>query len=755
MRYRDILLSLTLGIILTAGLVLALGSSSASAAVVPERTLVESSGADHSDVISAALDYIGTRQQPDGGIDAYGLGSSEGPTGRALLAVVAAGRPATWTTYYTTGKSMVDYLAARAITYTHDVTGELYARNAGLLLAAAAAANEDPHSFGGMDLVAEIEDTYRPPTGAYSNTAKNPFFTGAADAINQWWPVFGLAAAGETVPVSATEFLIGLQNADGGWGDDFWAGGSDIDTTAGCVVALIASGNVSPTDQAVQDALDFFGAKQLGTGGWRPGWDADPVNVDSTGWVIQALVAAGYTPATESWAKDSSDPHDALLSMTKADGSIGGTWANAFSTSEALYGLTEEPLFFLGRTIRARRALSWLNEQQNTDGSWSGLSGPDAGATCDAVLSYAAAGYDPDTVKAAGSALSAMDHLSNTASSSANESAAKAGKLALAVEAAAGDAHSFGGVNVVDVITSTWYSPTAGAYGTPSDTWDQAFAILGLAAAGETPSPTATQNLKDLQNPVDGSWVDFWGFSRLDTTGLVMQALVAAGVPSSDPSIISGTAYLAAQQNAYGSWNGWSGPDVNTTAYVMQGLLAAGEDLESGSWLKVGRGPFAGLAELQRVDGPFVYAGEDNLYATQQAVPALLGMPYPYPPTAVLTDFVRVARGPDPDRMVAVPPRAMPGGSIDVTIPFGSDADGDGSAMLQWREQGAASWSSGATVHRSEGYFTATLALPEDKHYEFRATFTDPDQVQYRWWMLGDPVTLPWFRTWLPLVARW
>jgi hypothetical protein len=172
----------------------------------------------------------------------------------------------------------------------------------------------------------------------------------------------------------------------------------------------------------------------------------------------------------------------------------------------------------------------------------------------------------------------------------------------------------------------------------------------------------------------------------------------------------------------------------------------------------VGRGPFAGLAELQRVDGPFVYAGEDNLYATQQAVPALLGMPYPYPPTTVLTDFVRVARGPDPDRMVAVPPRAMPGGSIDVIIPFGSDADGDASVTLEWREQGATSWSSGATVHRSEGCYTATLAISATGDYEVKATFIDPDEVQYGGTLTSTDTSLvtefELHCTFLPLVLR-
>jgi hypothetical protein len=315
---------------------------------------------DHADTISRALAYVRTQQQPDGGIDAFGMGygSSESGTARGLLALVASGHPATWMTYTGTGKSMIDYLAARAISYTHQdpyATAEyLFPENAGLVLAAAAAVNRDPTSFGGMNLLAQLNDTYNPATGAYSTTAQEGFSLGDASDTNQAWAILGLSAFGESVPVTATGFLISRQAPDGSWHQ---SGQPDPDTTALAIVALINSGNVQPTDMPVLGALDYLRASQLPSGGWRPWWDTDPANADSTGWVIQALIAVGYTPATASWG-GYENPHTALLSLQQPDGRIGGLYANAYSTIEAVFGLTEQPLFNLGRTRRALRALT-------------------------------------------------------------------------------------------------------------------------------------------------------------------------------------------------------------------------------------------------------------------------------------------------------------------------------------------------------------------------------------------------------------
>jgi len=754
MRLRNLVLTITLGVVFTLGLLLALSLYAIPAEAQPAPASAAPT-IDHSDAISKALAYIRTQQQPDGGIDTFGfgLGSSDGGTARAVLALVATGRPVSWMAHTTSSKTMIDYLAGRAVTYTHDASGttsiHLFPDRAGLLLAATAAANEDPANFGGMDLIAQLNDAYHPATGAYSTTAKQGWSSGEASDLNQAWAILGLSAAGQPVPVTATNYLVNSQAADGSWAY------GDPDTTAVAVVALLGSSNVQPTGAVIQKALGYFRDTQLPNGGWRPSWDTDPLNADTTGWAIQALVATGYTPATESWAH-SPNPHTALLSLQQADGRIGGTYANAYSTIEALFGLTEQPLFFLGRTHRALRALTWMNEQQNGDGSWSGWTGPDPGATCDAVLAYAAAGYAPDSVTAAGSVTSAMDYLSSTTSSYVNTGPDVAGKLAVAVEAAGEDAHDFGSVNIVHVLTNTWYSPTLGAFGDANNSWHQAFAILGLAAAGEAIPVSATQTLTGLQQS-DGSWTDAWGWSKPDSTGLALQALRAAGVPSSDTSVVSGTAFLRSQQDAAGGWS-----NANSTAYAMQGLLAASEDLIADWSSEDGHSPYDALAAYQKPDGPFVYqwdspwvSPDDSGMATWQAVPALLGVHYPLSPT-MLIPFNGVNRGPDPDRTVACPPRAAWGSSVDVIIPFGSDLDTDGNVTLDWCVSGE-SWVTGTTVYRADGYYTATLPVTAPVVYEFQATFTDPDGVQHETEITATIVlssTLKPHYIYLPLVLK-
>jgi len=689
MRLRNFVLTITLGTALTLGLLLALSLHAIPAEAQPALAPAAPAIA-HSDAISDALGYLQTKQLPDGGIECWTPGeANDFTTIKTVIAVAAARRPVSFLTSVS-DTTPLDYLATQAVTYTHAETGtgQLFPGRAGMLAVAVVAGNETPYSFGGMNIINELKSTYNAATGA------------------------------------ATDFLIGLQETDGGWGYGY---GGDVDTTALVVQALTASGNADPTHAKVQEGLDFLRNTQAASGGWES-WGS--LSADSTGAAIQALVAAGYTPATESWAAASGrTPHDDLAGLQATDGSFSG---NALGTAHAIAGLAEAPLPVFGRKQRANRALTWMNEQQDADGSWSGWIGPDPGATCDAVLAYAAAGFDPNSVKASGSDVSAMDYLSATASSYVTKSADSAGKLALAIEVAGGDAHHFGGVDIVHVLTNTWYSPTLGAFGVPTNTWHQAFAIVGLAAAGETTPVSATQTLTGLQQS-DGGWkYDFgpWSFtSDPDSTGIALQALIAAGVLQTDTSVVSGTLYLQNQQDAQGSWGSWGSPSANSTAYAMQGLLSAGEDLLADKWLKDGHSPYDALAAFQKPDRPFAAAGADNGMATWQAVPALLGIHYPFAPAA-MTPFSAVYRDLDPDRLVACPPRAAWGNSVDVTIPFGSDLDADGSVALDWRVSGETLWVTGTTVHRNDGYYTATLPVTALVVYEFQATLTDPDRVQ-------------------------
>jgi hypothetical protein len=323
-----LVLSLVSGLVLVTSLVLLMMSTSAMASSLPPS----------SQVIENGLAYLQTQQAADGGILGFsGTSSDPDTTARNALAFVSAGKPVN-ELLSIDGNSMLDYLAAQAISFTHDITGTLFPSRAGLLLSAVSLLGDNPSNFGGMDLVGELEESFQPETGAYSTTAKQDFTSGQASDLNQAWVLLGLSLANENVPDEASQYMIHSQAADGSWGF------GDPDTTALAVAALLTSEKVNGQDQVIQKALQFFHDTQLDNGGWKPSWDTDLLNADSTGWILQALISAGEDPSGESWMVEQADPVQALLGLQKSDGSIGGTYANSYSTAEAIIGLSGVPL---------------------------------------------------------------------------------------------------------------------------------------------------------------------------------------------------------------------------------------------------------------------------------------------------------------------------------------------------------------------------------------------------------------------------
>jgi len=334
-----LLLSLSLGFLMVIGLSHFLQASTAKAQSIPDR----------SQVIQAGLAYLQSQQQADGGIVGFSGVSDPDTTARSVLAFVTAGKPVS-EMLSAEGNSMLVYLAAQAITYTHDTTGTLFPGRAGVLLTAVSLSGGDPSAFGGMDLAGDLENSFHPDTGAYSTTAQQELSNGKASDLTQAWAILGLSLAGHSVPDAAIQYLIQSQAMDGSWGPD------DPDTTALAVTAVLASRKVDVQSDVIQNALGYFHNTQASSAGWRPSWDTDPLNADSTGWIMQALVSAGEDLRGQNWAKDQTNPVDALLGLHKSDGSIGGTYANTYSTVEAIIGLSEIPLSNLGIFPTSHRA---------------------------------------------------------------------------------------------------------------------------------------------------------------------------------------------------------------------------------------------------------------------------------------------------------------------------------------------------------------------------------------------------------------
>ncbi len=712
----SLLVTLTLATLLLGGMLLGM---SGTAQAAPQAHMPSPVAPDHTSVISDAFEYLETRQAPDGGLMGWSAGADEFTTIKGVLALAAARLPQNTLAHSTTGKLMVDFLAARATTYTRDITGTLFPGRVGMLVVAASAANAAPSNFGGVNLVTGLESTYHPATGAYSSTAKSGFTTGMAGTVNQVWAILGLAAAQAPIPANAVDFLLTLQETDGGWGYGF---GGDTDITGLTLQALMASGHITPTHPAILKAVDFLKLQQDAMGSWGyVSGDAYVASPDSTASVIQGLVALGHTPATDLWSVGvNKNPHTALVAMQTANGSFA---SNALGTAHAIAGLSEAPLPILGRAQRARLALTTLADAQQPDGAWLSWGAPSAGATADAVLAFASAGYDPKTVHTQGG-VSPLDYLSKTAATYTAVGPDTAGKLTLAVIAAGLDPQDFGGLNLIDTVNG-YYDATEGAFDEPSNVWHQSFAILALKAVSATIPTSTTETLCDLQQENGGWGYDAtWNLTTVDHTSLAIQALTAAGMSPSTECLIKARAFLQTSHNTQGGWE-----NANSTAFAIQGLTALGEDLASDAWKKMGHTPFNALMAYQKPDGPFVFdlsALIDDEYATRQAVPALLAQTLPISETLEAWDTA--VRGPDPDRLVVGTPRynAETG---TLVFPFGSDLNANATVTGTWLLEGSMA-AVPFTLKRGTGRFTATLSLSNTQAYAVSVYISDVDGVQ-------------------------
>jgi hypothetical protein len=272
----------------------------------------------------------------------------------------------------------------------------------------------------------------------------------------------------------------------------------------------------------------------------------------------------------------------------------------------------------------AQAALAWLRTAQLDDGGFSsGFSdGSDIGATADALLAIASAGESPARWRVG--ARSPIDFLRGQVAGITEPGLAA--KVALALIAAGEDPSSFGGVDLAAIIAGGFNAAT-GFYG--GGPYDSALAILALAhATGSVPSE-AIDGLLRARQP-DGSYAFDGAMSPgsgdSNTTALAVQALLIAGVGE---EVIPSFAYFRATQNDDGGWT-YQKPslygeatDANSTALVMQALLAGGQDLAE--W----RDPLAALQALQQPSGALAFNQDtpgDNALATIQAIPAMAGV---------------------------------------------------------------------------------------------------------------------------------
>ena len=274
----------------------------------------------------------------------------------------------------------------------------------------------------------------------------------------------------------------------------------------------------------------------------------------------------------------------------------------------------------------AYAAAEWLRAQQLASGGFT-TDTYRVGLTLDAALAGAAANAAPQTWRAAGGQ-SILDFLTAEGPAYADHGTARElGKLIAGVVAVEGTPRAFAGRDLVADLDSKFDGQHYGQFN-----WDQAWAMLALRAAGAPIPPAAAQAL--LSDAVNGGG---WGFApgmsaEVDSTGLVLQALVAAGVPPTTTVIAAAKTYLQTQQNSDGGFPVRAGGASNapSTAYAVMGLVAIGENPLAPTWQQSGGNPIDALLRAQSAAGGLAgTSGDNDLQATAQSVPALMGRLYP------------------------------------------------------------------------------------------------------------------------------
>jgi hypothetical protein len=296
----------------------------------------------------------------------------------------------------------------------------------------------------------------------------------------------------------------------------------------------------------------------------------------------------------------------------------------------------------------ATHAIQYLHSVQMADGSIDG----NVNETADYVLGSAADGIDPNTLTGP-SGKSAFDYFTADLGGAQKslQDANVLGKLIQAVVAGHHDPHNFGGINLINRLRSgstpggspqPYYDTGTGVFldalsSGNNQTFAQANAILGLAAGdlSFTVPIKALTELKSLQSTsgaTKGGWAAFGTFDSNDTS-MALMALAATGhTPSTDTSVYaSAFTYLLTQQDSASggftfSTDFGTASDPDSDSFVIQALLASGEDPVSAAWTNAkGNAPTDVLTFQDATTGgfPFEHGKPVQAFATTQAVVGL------------------------------------------------------------------------------------------------------------------------------------
>jgi energy-coupling factor transport system substrate-specific component len=268
-------------------------------------------------------------------------------------------------------------------------------------------------------------------------------------------------------------------------------------------------------------------------------------------------------------------------------------------------------------------SVGYLQRAQNADGGWGGTPGQASTAmvTGWTALGLAAAGHSPASVHRRASALAYVRAHPGSDTGDIERT--------ILVLATAG--------RVPEALVSRLArrrTPDGSFSGRVNTT---AFAVLGLRAAGRSRDDRAVRGaaswiLRQANRDGGFSFARRGSPSGIDDTGAAIQALAAAGLRTTR-TVRRAAAYLAERQNPDGGFPlvPGAGSNAQSTAWAIQGLLAAGRDpalVRRGG----GRDGLAYLRSLTAPNGEIRYSRTSRqtpVWVTGQALMALARKPLP------------------------------------------------------------------------------------------------------------------------------
>jgi hypothetical protein len=296
----------------------------------------------------------------------------------------------------------------------------------------------------------------------------------------------------------------------------------------------------------------------------------------------------------------------------------------------------------------ASRATTWLKTQQKADGSFEVANFPGF-ETSDAILAIAenaqqsatwnklqARAAVNATKKGSNSVLHAIDDFVDSAPLNAGQAAKivvlVAGPLGINPKKFNPDGDA--SANLRTTIDNG--RQANGSYGAFNATL---YAAIAKRVLGGVPANTLAY-IRAAQM-TNGGW-NFAGDptgaaadADIDTTGLAIQALVAARVSKTDPDLRQALGFLARRHQASGAFQSFGADDPNSTAVAIFGITAAGYDPASSCWRDTAapaltgtpyKTPTSWLRLDQQANGRILSPNDGfgiNTFATTQAIEAL------------------------------------------------------------------------------------------------------------------------------------